>query len=99
MIIKSSACIACLFNKSWFSRYPRAVSVVCDNGSKFKYFLENVCESFQLKHKPTMIKSPQANAIIERVHQVVTNVMRTSSLDIQETCTHDIIDDFVVNVG
>ena len=99
IIDKSSACIARLFNKSWLSRYPRAVSIVYDNGSEFKLFFENLHESFQLKHKPTTIKNPQANAILERIHQVVTNMMRTSSLDMQETCTPDMIDDFIANVG
>ena len=46
-----------------------------------------------------MIKNPQANAILERIHQVVTNMMRTSNLDMQETCTPDMIDDFIANVG
>ena len=76
-----------------------AVSILYDNRSKFKLFFENLCESFQLKHKPTTIKNPQANAILERIHQVVTNMMRTSSLDMQETCTPNMIDDFIVNVG
>ena len=99
IIDESLACIARLFNKSWLSRYPRAVSIVYDNGSEFKLFFENLCESFSLKHKPTTIKNPQANAILERIHQVVTNMMRTSSLDMQETCTPDMIDDFIANVG
>lgn len=96
---KSSACITRLFNKSWLSHYPRAVSITCNTGSEFKLFFENLCESFQLKHKPTTIKNPQANIILERIHQVVTNMMRTSNLDMQETCTPDMIDDFIANVG
>ena len=99
IIDKSSACIARLFNKSWLSCYPRAVSIICDNGSEFKLFFENLCESFQIKHKPTTIKNPQANAILERIHQVVTNMMRTSSLDMQDSCTPDMVDDFIANVG
>ena len=99
MIDKLSACMARLFNKSWLSHYPRAVSIIYDNGSEFKLFFENLCESFQLKHKPTTITNPQANAILERVHQVVTNMMQTSSLDIEDTCTPNMIDDFIVNVG
>ena len=99
IIDKSWACVAHLFDKSWLSCYPRAVSIIYDNGSKFKLFFENLCESFQLKHKPTTIKNPQVNTILERVHQVVTNMMQTSSLDMQDTCTLNLIDDFIVNVG
>ena len=72
IIDKFSACIARLFNTPWLSQYLRAVSIIYDNGSKFKIFFENWCESFQLKHKPTTIKNPQANTILERIHQVVT---------------------------
>ena len=95
----SSACVTSLFNKSWLCCYPRAFSIVYDNGSKFKLFFECQCEYFQLKHKPTTIKSPQANTILETVHQVVADVMRTSSLDVQKTCTPNTIDNFISNVG
>ena len=45
---KSSACVAHLSNKAWLSCYPRAVSIVYDNGREFKLFFENLCGSFQL---------------------------------------------------
>ena len=99
IIDKSSKSVASLFSKSWLSRYPRARSVIYDNGSEFKLFFENLCNSFGLTRKPTTIKNPQANAILERIHQVVTNMMRTSSLDMQDTCTPDMIDEFIANVG
>ena len=40
IIDKSSVCVARLFNKSWLCCYPRAFSIVYDNGSKFKLFFE-----------------------------------------------------------
>ena len=43
IINKTLACIACLFNKPYLTRYPRALSAVFDNGSKFKLFFENLC--------------------------------------------------------
>ena len=46
-----------------------------------------------------MIKNPQPNAILEQVHQAVTKMMQTSDLDMQEKCTPDMIDDFIVNVS
>ena len=64
IIDKTSACIASLFNKSWLSRYPRANSIIYDNGSKFKLFFEDLCESYSLTHNPTTIKNPQSNAIL-----------------------------------
>ena len=99
IIDKSSKCIARLFNKTWLSRYPKAQSIIYDNGSEFKLYFEQLCESYSLKRKPTTVKNPQANAILERMHTVVTDMLRTSSLDMQDTCTPEMIDDLVTNVG
>ena len=98
-IDKIPASVACLFNKSWLSRYPRAHSIIYDNGSKFKLFFEDLCESYSLKRKPNTIKNPQANAIIERVHAVVTNMMQTAGLVMSDTCTPEMINELLTNVG
>ncbi len=68
---KTSGHIARLFNKTWLSRYPRCCYIIYNNGSKFKLNFEYLCETFGIKRKPTMIKNPQANAILERLHQVL----------------------------
>ena len=47
----------------------------------------------------TPVKNPKVNAILEQVHQVVTNMMKTSDLDMQETCSPDMIDKFIANAG
>jgi len=73
-----------------------AVSIVYDNGSKFKLFSGYVCDSFQLKLEPMTIKNPQVNTILEQVHPVVTHMTRTSSLGNMHP---DMIDDLIVNVG
>ena len=83
----------------WLSHYPRANSIIYDNGSELKLFFEDLCESYSLKRKPTTIKNPQSNAILERVHAVISNMIRTSSLDMSDTCTSDDIDELLTNVG
>lgn len=65
---KTSWQIARLVNKLWFSRYPRCQRVVYDNGSEFKLYFQQLIESYGIKKKPTTIKNPQANAVLERVH-------------------------------
>ena len=62
---KSSARIAKLVNKSWLSRYPRSKYVIYDNGSEFKLHFESLCDDYGIERKPTTIKNPQANAILE----------------------------------
>jgi len=99
IIDKSSAIVSRLFNKCWLSRYPRAHYVIYDNGSEFKLHFEGLCDSFSLKRSPTTIKNPQANAILERQHGVIADMMRTSGLDMQHTVTESDIDDFVVNAA
>ena len=96
---KCSASISQLFNKTWLSRYPRPVEVVCDNGSEFKKDFEALLESYSIKRKPTTIKNPQANAILERVHGVLGDMMRTSDINNQETVDAALIDEFLTNAA
>ena len=78
-IDKSSKSVARLFNKSWLSRYLCACSIIYNNGSEFKLFFENFCDSFGLTRKRTKIRNPQANAVLERIQQVATHLIRTPS--------------------
>jgi len=78
---KSSIMISNLVNKCWFSRYPRCQNIIFHNGSEFKLHFKALYESYGVKPKPTSIKNPQANAILERIHQVVMTMIRTSEID------------------
>ena len=40
-----------------------------------------MCENYGIKAKPTTVHNPQANAIIERVHKVVNNMLRSFDLE------------------
>ena len=60
---KSSAMISHLVNKTWFRHYPRCQYIIYDNGSKLHF--KALCESYEIKHKPTSVKNPQVNAILE----------------------------------
>ncbi len=78
---KSSNQIARLVNKIWLCRYPRCHHLIYDNGLEFKLHFATLCDSYGIKHNPTTIKNPQANAICERIHQVLGTMMRTFELD------------------
>ena len=62
--------ISTLVNKTWFSRYPCCQYIIYDIGSEFKLNFKALCDSYGIKRKPTSVKNPQANAILEHVHQV-----------------------------
>jgi hypothetical protein len=49
---------------------------------EFKFHFETLCNSYGIKHKPTIFKNPQTNAVCEHVHQVLGTMMRTSELDL-----------------
>ncbi len=89
---KSSFMISHLVNKCWFSRYPRCRNIIYDNGSKFKLNFKALCDSYRVKHKPTSIKNPQANAILEQIHQVVMAMVCTSDIDMADSVAPSDID-------
>jgi hypothetical protein len=79
---KSSAMISNLVNKSCLSCYPRCQYIFYDNGSEFQLHFEALCESFENKRKPSSVKNPQENAILEQLHQVIMTMFCTIELDI-----------------
>ncbi len=97
---KSSAQISNLVYKTWFSRYPRCWYIIYNNwfsgyprcwyiiynnGSKFQLHFQSLCNTYGIKRKPTSVKNPQANAILERIHAGLGNMLRTSKLDMAKT--------------
>ena len=68
----------------WFSRYPRPQEIGFDNGSEYKSIFKEMVINYGLKRKPSLSWNPQSNGIIERVHQVLTDGLRTFELEKQE---------------
>ena len=75
-----SARISQIFNKTWLSRYPRPAKVVYDHGSEFKLHFKELILDYGIKPSPITAKNPQANAMVERIHQVVQNMLRVKNL-------------------
>ena len=96
---KTSTMISHLVNKTWFSRYPRCQNIIYDNGSEFKLHFEALCDSYGIKRKPTSVKNPQANAILERVHQVISTMLRTAEIDMANSVAPSDIDTFLTNAS
>jgi hypothetical protein len=70
-------------------------------GRSSNYILKHyaIHDSYGIKRKPTTIKNPQANAICERVHQVLGTMMHTSELDMADSVEPDDIDTFIDNAA
>ena len=73
-----------VFDSMWLSRYPRPQECGFDNGSKFKWLFAEMCDNFGIRKKTSTDYNPQSNAIIERVHQVLGNALRSFELENRE---------------
>ena len=91
---KTSTRILKLVNKTWFCRYPRPVDVVFDNGSEFKLYFLHLLDTYGVTKKLTTVKNPQANGILERVHQTLGNMLRTAELDMADSVEPEHVEDF-----
>jgi transposase InsO family protein len=78
---KSATSIEDLIHNTWLARYPRPQFIVFDNGGEFKSEFKQMCDNHGIKAKPTTTHNPQANAIIERVHKVVNDMLRSFDLE------------------
>ena len=91
--------ISHLVNKTWFSSYPHCQYIIYDNGSEFKLHFEALRDSYGIKHKLTSVKNPQANAILEQLHQVITAMLCTTELDMANTVVTSNIDVFLTDAA
>ncbi len=96
---KTSAQISNLVYKCWFSRYPCCHYMIYDNGSEFKLHFQALCKTYGITRKPTSIKNPQANAILERMHAVFTNMLRTAELNLAELVNASDINIFLADAA
>ena len=83
------------FDSCWLARYPRPAECGFDNGKEFKWLFAELCDNMGLKKKPTTDYNPQGNAIIERVHQVLGNSLRTFELEERELDAHNPFEPFL----
>jgi transposase InsO family protein len=63
------------------ARYPLPQFIVFDNGGKFKREFKQMCNNYGIIAKPTTSHNPQANSIIERIHNVVNDMLRSFDLE------------------
>ena len=79
-----------LVETTWLVRYPWPVEITYDRGGEFlgHEFKNSLIENeYGIKTKPTSPGNQQENAIVERIHKVLGNRVRTYNL--QETYVDD----------
>ena len=79
---KRAITIANIVEQQWLTRYPWPSMITYDQGPEFvgQDFKNMVRDDYGIKAKPITTRNPQANAIIERVHQTLGNIIRTFEL-------------------
>ena len=76
--------IANVVEQAWLTKYPWPNEITYDRGSEFMAeFAAMVKNDYGIKQRPATTRNPQANSIIERVHQTIGNILRT--LNISDT--------------
>jgi hypothetical protein len=81
-------------------RYPGCRHLIYDNRSEFELHFKYLCESYGITRKPATVKNPQANGILERVHQILGQMLRTTELDMMaDSVTPDDVDVFLDNAA
>jgi hypothetical protein len=61
--------------------YPLPQFIVFKNEGESKSEFKQMCENYGIKAKPTISHNPQANGIIERVHKVENDMLRSFDLE------------------
>ena len=66
------------FELGWLHRYPRPVRCIHDQGNEYLGpEFQSLLKKNGIQDVPISVRNPQANAICERMHQVVGNALRT----------------------
>jgi transposase InsO family protein len=79
---KESGSVANLVETAWMTRYPWPNVLNFDRGTEFMGDFARMAKlDYGIKRKPITTRNPQANAIIERIHQTLGNILRTFEYD------------------
>ena len=80
---KRSDTVANIAEQEWFCRYPWPSEVTHDHGPEFDgiEFQKMMIEEYGVYPRPITVRNPQANAILERLHQTIGNMIRTFELE------------------
>ena len=73
---KTAEHVAMQFENNWLARYPRPNQVIMDPGSEFKGAFREMLARHGILPQVTTVKNPQANAVCERLHQTVADILR-----------------------
>ena len=80
---KRAISITNLFDTTWLSRYPIPEEITYNQRKKIidHEFIKSLIEmDYRITAKPSSSVNPTSNAILERIHQVLVNIVRTCNI-------------------
>ena len=79
---KTAINVADVVEQTWLTRYPWPTQIVYDKGTEFlAEFAKMIKDDYGIRKSPASVRNPQANSILERIHQTIGNVIRTFKFD------------------
>ena len=71
-----------LVETTWLSKYPRPIEIMHDKGKEFigHGFRKYINGKKGITAKPSTLVNPMYNAVLERIHQVLGNLVRTFNI-------------------
>ena len=79
---KQAITVANIVEHTWLSRYPWPTQITYDCGTEFlAEFAEMDQSDYGIKRRPATTRNPQANLVIERIHQTLGNIIRVYDYD------------------
>jgi hypothetical protein len=88
---KTADVVANKIEIAWLSRYPWPIRITYDHGPEFigSEFQDLIRKEYDIETKPSSKRNPQSNAILERIHQTIGNMVRTFEIENQQIDEND----------
>ena len=87
---KKATTIADIVERIWLMRYLWPELIIFDKEKKFLgEFAEMITKDYHIKRKPITTRNPQANAVLERIHQTIGNSIRTFEVLTNQNLNND----------
>lgn len=81
--------VANIFETTWLNRYPWPEQCVMDRGREFMgEVIVLLRDEYGIKRKPITTRNPQANAMVERAHKTLGNIIKTTGIRGQDDLNH-----------
>jgi transposase InsO family protein len=89
-----------LLERVWLNRYPWPTEIICDRGKEFMAeVIDTLKNDYGIVRKTITTRNPQANAMVERAHQTVGNMIRSLNFHEQDINVEDPFGGVLAAVG